>query len=725
VRRGSITERLNVSGRVADADEVVLSLPTAGEVAAVVAKAGQRVQAGQILVETDSKEIVKELEAARARLDMSAIRLRQAQAQGRAQQRETQRRVDNDAAQRQQAIADAEAALRRALADRERATGVGPAQADLLTAQAAVDTAWAGLERAEADLARLFEGPDPSERRKAEHEARTARAAYERAEADLGRLLGGPDRGSQLRIEQEVNNARLALQRAEADLNRIMRGADPSAVSAAARELALAEAKLAQAQTEPSRPVQNPRPVAGAPEPPSRSAATTAARNFGGAPSSATAVRPSAARGPDSQPSTHQGTPTPQATNGSLATSRLRANTAYGDSAYGLPTPQAEEPNIRIPVDTGPVPIDGPTAETVNSPRNLEVFQLEVAAARERLEALRRGPDPLAADMALAAVASARTALDSAQERQREVQAGAPADRVSAARDAVEAARSAVESAEARLADLEAGPSAEKVTVATNAVNAAQSTLAIATSRQAALTSGSQSGQRDLDERVAAAQAALDRARRAGGLTAEPSEGLGYDLLLLDLTMDQDRAKVATLERQLDATRLRAPFAGVVASVLVQIGDTVEAQRPAVILAHLSEPVIRVDLTNRDAERVAVGQPASVQLEGGDGTALDASLITLTTNESGNRAALFKVAWPDQPPTLGTAGKVAVTVQAKENVLLVPQRAVRSAGTRRYVQLLVEGQGQRNTDVQTGIAADGFIEIVNGLRAGQVVRVGP
>jgi multidrug resistance efflux pump len=353
----------------------------------------------------------------------------------------------------------------------------------------------------------------------------------------------------------------------------------------------------------------------------------------------------------------------------------------------------------------------------------LEVNRLEVVSARERLENLRRGPDQLTIDTAAAAVDSARNAVENAEARVRDLQAPPPADRVAPARAAADSARNAVENAEARVRDLQAPPLAHQVAAARSAVNAAQASLAVAVARHQALTDGSsRNGQREVGDRMAAAQSGLDSAR-AGGMPPEDNELRNLDLMLLEKTIEQDRAGVATLERELAATYLRAPFAGTVVAVQVAAGDPVDRQTPVVVLAHPVEPVLRVDLDSRDAGRLAVGQQAAVQLDGADGLELNASVAALNESEEGRRSALFQVAWPTPPPVLGTTAQVAVTLRVKENVLLVPQRAVRSAGARRYVQLVASGT-QRNAPVEVGIVADGYAEILSGLRDLQLVRVG-
>src|SRR5215207_4742813 len=212
VRRGTIAELLLLTGRVGGMEEVPLSFPLAGRAEAVPVKVGQAVEAGQVLLEADSKDIAKELNAARARLDGASARLEQTLAQADAQQRDALRRAAAERAQRDNAIAEAEAGVRRAVAELEKVKA-GPSPADRQAAENAVETARANLARAEAAEARVMAGASPAELQKAEQDLLSARLALQRAEAEQARVTAGASPVELQKAEQDLLSARLALQK--------------------------------------------------------------------------------------------------------------------------------------------------------------------------------------------------------------------------------------------------------------------------------------------------------------------------------------------------------------------------------------------------------------------------------------------------------------------------------------------------------------------------------
>jgi HlyD family secretion protein len=311
--------------------------------------------------------------------------------------------------------------------------------------------------------------------------------------------------------------------------------------------------------------------------------------------------------------------------------------------------------------------------------------------AKERWESVRKGPDQLAIDTAKTALDQARADLENTEARLQQLQAGTPQDQLRDAVSGVTSARAGLDAAMARLAELNGRPTRTEL--------------------------------QDAAERVAEAQVALEGAQGESEPVEEDLESGAFDLLLLEKGIEQDRSVVETLEAELAATRLQAPFSGIVAEVQARPGDPIEPGRPVLTLAKPGDPIIRVELLDQDGARLAVGQNATVSLDVGDGVEFEASVDDLADTEDGLRVARLRVSWGTTAPAFGTPAHGVVTLQQKADALLVPQRAIRSAGTRRYVEYL-DGTSRRTIDVQVGIVGVADVEILSGLAAGQFVLVG-
>ncbi len=623
VRRGAISELLSVSGRVAGVDEVPLTFPTLARVETLGVTAGQAVEEGQALLSAEWKEIAKDLEAARARIEVSMVRLSQAEAQAQARKREYERRLEAERVRQQLAIDEAEAGIRRAQGDYERVRAGAPLS-ERQAADGAVLSSRSALERAEAELARASAGPSEAELKAADQRVWSTRLAVHRAEAELERLRRGPDPAELRAAEREVTSARTALDRATADLERLARGADPGMVSTAQRDVQRAELALRVASAEK----------------------------------------------------------------------------------------QGKDKNARVAREAA-----------------IRTAQLGVQDARERLGRLQVGPPPIEVELARRAMTSAQADLQSANDRLATVNKGPDQLTLASANQVLEEARLAATSAEARYLELEAGPPAERVAAARSSVQNARVALTGAMSRQAeVLSRPTRAELQEAEERIAAARTAAEKAIATAEEAPVPSDDevdpASFDLVLLQKGVQQDRAAVESLERDLQATRLLAPFSGLVASVQVRPGDPMEPGQPVMTLARPGATIIRADLSEEETRRLTAGQTAVVQVEGAPTLQLDATVTAVETTGNGSSSARFDVNWPDTTLVLGSNAQAIVTLQRKSDVLLIPQRAIRSNGQRRQVEV-VEGASRRNVDVQVGVVQGGEAEILSGLTAGQFVMVEP
>lgn len=353
--------------------------------------------------------------------------------------------------------------------------------------------------------------------------------------------------------------------------------------------------------------------------------------------------------------------------------------------------------------------------------------QADLQAARERLNQVRQGPPAIEVEAARRNMIAARSEVEAARGRLETVQRGPDPLTIEQAKAAVETARIGVQQAEARAATLMAGPSEEQA--ARLALTVQQTQLALENARAALAELNARPTKNELreaEDRLAAAQSAFERAQ--ADAEAEPvveTDTSSYDLQVLERNVAQDRAQVEQLERQLAQTRLRAPFAGTVSSVKVRPGDPFEAERAVLTLAKPGAPVLRADISERDAMRLAAGQRAVVRLEGVEGGEFDAAVDAILEGENSvGRTVQLSAIWPEPSPNIGTPVQIVITLREKDNVLLVPQKAIRSAGARRFVEV-VDGQNRTMTDVEVGIVSNGQAEIVSGLRQDQLVLVNP
>ena len=184
----------------------------------------------------------------------------------------------------------------------------------------------------------------------------------------------------------------------------------------------------------------------------------------------------------------------------------------------------------------------------------------------------------------------------------------------------MEAAQGARDAALANLQRVQAGPSGREVAAAGGSVSSAQGQVAMAEAVvQAAEVNLAQAQSAGLDVAAAQAQVAVAEAQLAqaqaehdrivSGLPAE-------ELAILEAQVDQAEAGVVEAQAALSEAILRAPFEGTIAALSIFPGETVMPGQALVSLADGERLLVETsDLSERDVDRVAIGQPAVILVE--------------------------------------------------------------------------------------------------------------
>ncbi|MBI3979485.1 MAG: HlyD family efflux transporter periplasmic adaptor subunit, partial [Chloroflexi bacterium] len=382
----------------------------------------------------------------------------------------------------------------------------------------------------------------------------------------------------------------------------------------------------------------------------------------------------------------------------------------------------------------------------------LAVQQAEMALARAEVDRAAALAGPTAVEKAAAAVRDAEHALANAQTNLVTVQKGdtvsravrdreydhnwyevrygetkAKVERGQASQADLDQAWNALLTAKERL-DSARAQAAKALADAENAVARAEDELKKV---NATLTARRQA--KEDPDRVAAdlavegARLALERAR--ADLAAKQQDTQDYELTLLANAAETARVNLDKLREQLKDSRLVAPFAGRVTYARGRSGEQVQGLQPFVGIADPSALIVRGELLETDLPKVAVGQPVSLTIDAFPGQTLAGTVMSVPTTFGSStggpvdRSARIRVNWPRTDVQLGYPARAAIVVQRKENVLIVPARAVKTVARRTFVEYL-DGATRRSANVEVGIATESEVEIVKGLKEGQVVLAG-
>jgi membrane fusion protein (multidrug efflux system) len=248
------------------------------------------------------------------------------------------------------------------------------------------------------------------------------------------------------------------------------------------------------------------------------------------------------------------------------------------------------------------------------------------------------------------------------------------------------------------------------------------------------------------DAALLSAEAARDRLRvdlartaplvERSALPRAQLEGLEAQLRSADAQVAQLQAgrRVATLRR--GRTVVRAPANGIVAELGVEVGDLVSPQLPIARVVQMDRVKVALRVVEQDFVRLAEGMRVRVQPTALPGVTREGVLVRRSAVlDRLSRTGLVEIAVENADHVLrpGMVAEVAIELERRDDVVLVPSRAVlmtTRTSRERVAHVYVEREGSvHRQEVELGRRYPGAaeeesrVEIVRGLEGGEAVVI--
>ncbi len=185
-----------------------------------------------------------------------------------------------------------------------------------------------------------------------------------------------------------------------------------------------------------------------------------------------------------------------------------------------------------------------------------------------------------------------------------------------------------------------------------------------------------------------------------------------------------DQARLASARAALTKMTLSAPFAGQIGLRSVSVGEFVNVGQDLVTLVQLDP--IEADFSVPEAmlSQLSRGQKLGVQVDAFPGQNFEGQVLAIDPIVDANSRSIRLRAQFANPESRLMPGQFARLQLAASgdggDALLIPEQALMQEGDNRYVYLVVSGKAKK-TVVKTGRRIPGQIEIVDGIKAGDVV----
>ncbi|MDO8663753.1 MAG: efflux RND transporter periplasmic adaptor subunit [Candidatus Wildermuthbacteria bacterium] len=196
------------------------------------------------------------------------------------------------------------------------------------------------------------------------------------------------------------------------------------------------------------------------------------------------------------------------------------------------------------------------------------------------------------------------------------------------------------------------------------------------------------------------------------------------DIRAKKITIQQREDALTTAKQTLADHYVRAPFSGVVAKVNAKKGDSASVGTAIATLV-TKQKIAEISLNEIDIAQIKASQKTTLTFDAVPDISIAgqvAEIETIGMVSQGVVTYIVKIAFDteDERVKSGMSVSAAIITEAKPDVLLVPNSAVKSQGNAQYVEIS-DTTPPRRQIIEIGLANDEFTEIMSGLREGDII----
>jgi len=220
-------------------------------------------------------------------------------------------------------------------------------------------------------------------------------------------------------------------------------------------------------------------------------------------------------------------------------------------------------------------------------------------------------------------------------------------------------------------------------------------------------------------------KSALDSAQK--NLNLLQSQPKKEDVEIYEAKVKEAENQVLILENNLEKTKLKSPVSGTVAKVFKEEGEKVEAMMKDIVFQILPEKnfEIEVDIYEEDVAKIKIGDPVEITFPSIENQKFFGKVTFIDPIEKIKDGVVYygvKILPESLPENVlpGMSCDLKIIVERKENVLIVPEEALKKKDGEYFVDVF-EGGKIFERKVKVGIFGDNFVEILEGLKEGEKV----
>ncbi len=199
----------------------------------------------------------------------------------------------------------------------------------------------------------------------------------------------------------------------------------------------------------------------------------------------------------------------------------------------------------------------------------------------------------------------------------------------------------------------------------------------------------------------------------------------GEQLEIARSALKRAEAQVATAETGADDYDIRAPWAGIVSKVWISEGNYVAPRAPLVEIYDPASLRVRFSVPEQDVRRLKTGVAVTVALDAFPGQSFPGTVERIYPQLEPTTRTLTVEAKIESDVSLfsGLFARVAVPVETASGAIVIPSGALLALPGGGAVVFVAQDEKAVRRSVKTGLETGAFVQILEGLSAGEDVIV--
>ena len=197
---------------------------------------------------------------------------------------------------------------------------------------------------------------------------------------------------------------------------------------------------------------------------------------------------------------------------------------------------------------------------------------------------------------------------------------------------------------------------------------------------------------------------------------------------ILSATKNLTQAEIGVKEaqRNLEKTKIRAPFSGVIFDIKVSPQEHVTANRELFTLVNISRIQVHAKVLESEIGKMKVGREVDLKFSAYPGKVFKGKVRAISpviNPEDKTCKVTIDVANPEEEIKPGMHAEVEIVTEIHENRLLIPQEAVLVRTGGRKLAFVVEEGLAKWRYIEIGLENKDYAEVLDGIKEGELVII--